>query len=406
MPNRATVGDVISGTVTATLQGPASLDSDGGDRIYATYAWQTVGVWESDDGGQTVAFTPYTGDLSIAYNASGTGVATGTNTTRFDGLFSDAGYYIVEVQCTADVHDCSTGAVIGTLSGVAYIGGTASDVGEGGDTALSDVGEGGGGSGGDMAMAMHGLRADAAPAPPTPAPKTSAAVKVVGALAPADDYDASPFDAEKLKLGTDTVAASFQKNLVYTMAGVGHTGRYAAIAHGASSAKSVLAILNTTHLLHICGHGDAGGIIPGPGGYITGIPGSIPTPSGGTMRFAGIRGHKMTHVLVALYLGCNSGITDPRFGNIVSESISAGAASAVGFTNKIDYEADYTDGTTQYPAAIWARTFWFDMAHGSTVQQACDDALSEVKSESPDGAEHGFENPNVQGGGETIVPAH
>ena len=98
-------------------------------------AWQAAGLWESDDGGQTVKFTPYKGDLSIAYNASGTGVGTGTNTTRFDGLFSDAGYYIVEVQCTADVHDCSTGQVINSMSAVGYIGGSASDVGEGGDTA-------------------------------------------------------------------------------------------------------------------------------------------------------------------------------------------------------------------------------------------------------------------------------
>ena len=97
-----------------------------------TYSWSTVAAWESDngntagsDGDPAIPFTPCSLPGGANFAESGAGIGTGTDDANFDGEYDAAGYYIVEVQCTANVHDSSTGAVIGTLSGVGYIGGTA-----------------------------------------------------------------------------------------------------------------------------------------------------------------------------------------------------------------------------------------------------------------------------------------
>jgi len=160
-PDPAYVGQIIGGDVSATVSG--GLDSDGSGPFYATFDWETArvpvpgtttcetmtAIWESPDGDAVdaegngpTAFTTYSGSYSLAW------LPYTIAKNRFDATFNDAGYYILKVQCTASIHDSRTGSAVGSLSSSGYVGGTASDVGEGGVS-------------GDMAHAMLGLRAHA-----------------------------------------------------------------------------------------------------------------------------------------------------------------------------------------------------------------------------------------------------
>ena len=125
-PDPAVVGDIIYGNVSATTSG--GLDSDGSGPTFVTYHWVTFGVWMSPDGGVATAFSPHRSGSAIGW------IDLGDPTTQFDAIFPDAGYYILEVTCTATIHDSSTGAVIGVVSAPGFVGGTAGDLPDGGLT--------------------------------------------------------------------------------------------------------------------------------------------------------------------------------------------------------------------------------------------------------------------------------
>ncbi len=121
-PNPAYVGDAIHGTVTSTLS-PGNLDSDGSGPTFVTYDWETRNVYESDDGGATIPFTDATNRTSyvIVWQP-------GDSSATFNATFFDPGYYILQVNCTANVCDSSTGTVIASAVATGYVGGDASDI--------------------------------------------------------------------------------------------------------------------------------------------------------------------------------------------------------------------------------------------------------------------------------------
>ncbi len=121
-PNPAYVGDMISGKVTSQLS-PSNLDSDGSGPTFVTYDWETKNVYESDDGGVNIPFTDATDRASyvIVWQP-------GDSSATFNATFFDPGYYILQVKCTANVCDSSTGGVIASAVATGYVGGDASDI--------------------------------------------------------------------------------------------------------------------------------------------------------------------------------------------------------------------------------------------------------------------------------------
>ncbi len=119
-PNPAYVGDAIHGTVTSTLT-PDNLDTGGSGATFVTYSWVTDQVYASQDG-SSGSYVPFYGNYVIGWQQ-------GAPTATFNAVFLDPGYYILTVNCTANVCDSSTGSVIASATSTGYVGGDAADVG-------------------------------------------------------------------------------------------------------------------------------------------------------------------------------------------------------------------------------------------------------------------------------------
>jgi hypothetical protein len=72
-----------------------------------------------------------------------------------------------------------------------------------------------------------------------------------------------------------------------------------------------------------------------------------------------IQGNDLSSVKFAGFIGCETALTDPVFGNLLDEAFAAGATTALGFTEKIGigYQGQPTNGAGQ-PWSVWSGEFW------------------------------------------------
>jgi len=127
-------------------------------------------------------------------------------------------------------------------------------------------------------------------------------------------------------------------------------------------------------IVQLHGHGIAGGgyIQCTPNSAVKGyyLPGKVPTPGYGYIQNQLSPGD-LDEVLLVVFEGCYTALTDDDWGNLLDESVAKGADCAVGFLGIVD--PDY--------AQVWAEEFWDSLADGDWVDSALDQAKDAVDDE-------------------------
>ena len=122
-PNPAAVTQVVTGQAQAKFD-PSAV---AGSPYFVLYTWTTAGVWYSPDG-TPGTFEPCGGNYAVGWQQ-------GQATTQFTAQFFDAGQYLLEVQCVANVYSVYNGSLIASYTSTGYVGGDASDIDTGGGNA-------------------------------------------------------------------------------------------------------------------------------------------------------------------------------------------------------------------------------------------------------------------------------
>ena len=122
-PQPAAVTQVVTGQAQAKFN-PSAV---AGSPYFVSYTWTTAGVWYSPDG-TPGTFEPFGGNYAVGWQQ-------GQATTQFTAQFFDAGQYLLEVQCVANVYSVYNGSLIASFTNTGYIGGDASDIDTGGGNA-------------------------------------------------------------------------------------------------------------------------------------------------------------------------------------------------------------------------------------------------------------------------------
>jgi len=197
----------------------------------------------------------------------------------------------------------------------------------------------------------------------------------------------------------DRTAYAWQKRL--WDAAASYRGGHWSRTNGSVSAGFIMGALPKDRLMHYWGHGNAGGVTTAS--VMIHAQRAYPGETGAFLTDV-----DLSNARLIVWQSCESGLTDPCYGNLCQKAVDRGAQCAVGFRAPVMYQDRLASCARQ-----WAHFFWQALAQGrnldgqpSNVQQAVAFAVDKVK-EFNEGDPKGYDTAQVFGNGAIrVVPAN